>query len=146
MVARVDDGQLNIRFNSGHTKRWALPSRDDKAAIRKVRDEAVKFAEGTGVVFGQLQAVKKALTEAGYYVAKQCACCTFCTASQRPNYAGDAGIAGENRPVALQPSARARCWHRNIRLFVAVSRSSCKRRALRFSPLIEFHYGRLAAR
>jgi len=71
MVARVEYGELGIKFASGQSKRWSLPSRDDKAAIRKVRDEAVKFAEAAGAVFGQLQAVKKALTDTGYYVAKQ---------------------------------------------------------------------------
>ena len=70
MVARVADRELSVRFKSGDAKRWTLPARDDKVAIRKVRDEAVNFAEGVGAVFGQLQAVKKALTDARYYVAK----------------------------------------------------------------------------
>jgi hypothetical protein len=70
MVARAADGELSVRFASGQAKQWALPPRDDKAAIRKVRDEAVKFAEGAGAAFGQLQAVKKTLTDAGYHIAK----------------------------------------------------------------------------
>lgn len=70
MVARVDNGELSIKFHSGPSKRWHLPSKDDKTGIRKVRDDAVKFAAGVGAAFGQLQAVKKALTDAGYYVAK----------------------------------------------------------------------------
>src|SRR3972149_9324201 len=54
MVARAQNGELSITFASGSSKRWALPSKDDKRGIRKVRDEAVKFAEGVGAVFGQL--------------------------------------------------------------------------------------------
>ena len=70
MVARAENGELNIRFASGSSKRWALPSKDDKAGIRKVRGEALKFAAGAGASSGQLQAVMKALTEGGYHLTK----------------------------------------------------------------------------
>lgn len=70
MIARAENGELSIKFASGSSKRWALPSKDDKAGIRKVRDEAVKFAEGVGASSGQLYAVMKALTEAGYHLIR----------------------------------------------------------------------------
>jgi len=70
MVARAENGELSIKFASGSSKRWALPSKDDKAGIRKVRDEAVKFADGAGATSGQRHAVMKTLTEAGYHLAR----------------------------------------------------------------------------
>ena len=38
--------------------------------IRKIRDEAVYFAKNNGATSGQINAVKKTLTEAGYHITK----------------------------------------------------------------------------
>jgi len=82
-VERMDRGEYRLkrkaqRRNEGlvklllacPVKGWSLPKRDDKAGIRRVRDAAVQFAEENGATVGQVFAVKKALTEAGYHLVK----------------------------------------------------------------------------
>ena len=61
---------LLVEFADGETKRWKLPDRSDKAAIRIVRDAAVAFARDHGATEGQRNAVKKSLTTAKYYVGR----------------------------------------------------------------------------
>ncbi|MBI4192813.1 MAG: hypothetical protein HY525_20050 [Betaproteobacteria bacterium] len=70
MVARVRNSEMSIGFASGLERRWKLPSRDNKLEIRKVRDEAVRFAKGAKATPGQVNAVFKALTHAGYHLTK----------------------------------------------------------------------------
>lgn len=71
MSAKIDGQELVVAFAGGPSKRWSLPKRDDKAGIRRARDAAVQFAEQNGAtVVGQVAAVKKALTEAGYHLVK----------------------------------------------------------------------------
>ena len=70
MSASVERGHLQIRFADGLMERWELPNRSDKGAIRRVRDMAVAFARENQATLGQINAVKKALTEAGYYLTK----------------------------------------------------------------------------
>ena len=65
---KVVGQELIVSFKDGTSKKWSLPSRDDKTAIRRVRDEAVTFAEQNGATPGQIDAVKKALTSADYYL------------------------------------------------------------------------------
>ena len=68
MTTRVEDSQLLVQFADGAREQWGLPDRSDNAAIRRVRDAAVAFAHGQGATLGQVNAVKKALTDAGYYL------------------------------------------------------------------------------
>ena len=68
LTTQVEDSQLLVQFAGGASKRWRLPERSDKAAIRCVREAAVAFARGQGATLGQVNAVKKALTDAGYYL------------------------------------------------------------------------------
>lgn len=71
MSARVEVGHLVVTFEDGVRDRWKLPDRQDKAAIRAIRDEAVKFAlENDASDPGQTNAVRKALTDAGYHLTK----------------------------------------------------------------------------
>lgn len=66
-----NEDHLVVSFYGGKEKRFPLPSKDDKAGIRRVRDAAVAFAESQGAsVPGQTNAVRKALTDAGYYVSR----------------------------------------------------------------------------
>ena len=69
MSTRVLDSQLSVKFADNEIGRWALPDRSDKAEIRRVRDAAVAFALEHGASDpGQTNAVRKALTDAGYYL------------------------------------------------------------------------------
>jgi len=70
MSAWVERGHLSVRFADDQMETWELPDRSDKGAIRRVRDTAVAFARENQATLGQINAVKKALTEAGYYLTK----------------------------------------------------------------------------
>ena len=70
MSARVEDGHLLVEFADGQMERWKLPDRSDKEAIRRTRDFAVAFARDQEATLGQINAVKKALTEDGYHLTK----------------------------------------------------------------------------
>lgn len=70
MTAKVEDGQLSVAFANGPAKKWQLPLTDSKRDLRTVRDTAVAFAEQQGATEGQLKAVIKAMTSAGYHLTK----------------------------------------------------------------------------
>lgn len=71
MSARVERGQLLVQFADNEKKRWELPDPSDKGAIRRIRGEAIAFALEHGASDpGQVNAVKKALTDAGYYLSR----------------------------------------------------------------------------
>lgn len=58
-------------FEDGAREQWPLPDAHDKEGIRRVRDAAVKWALEQGASDpGQTNAVRKELTNAGYYVSR----------------------------------------------------------------------------
>jgi hypothetical protein len=72
MSARVERNMLIVDFEDGSRKEWDTPNRGDKDEIRRIRDEAVKFALENGASDpGQTNAVRKALTDAGYHLTKR---------------------------------------------------------------------------
>lgn len=71
LSAKVEKGVLRLAFADGPSYRWLLASRADKDIIRQVRRDAVAWAEENGATNpGQTNAVKKALTDARYYLTK----------------------------------------------------------------------------
>lgn len=71
MSARVANGHMVVRFQDDVTTfAQRLPAQNDKQAIRELRDSAVAFAKAKGATIGQINAVRKTLTDNGYYVAK----------------------------------------------------------------------------
>ena len=72
MSARTAHGQLVVEFTKdGTAKCWELPDKSDQEAIRQLREEAVAFALDHGATDpGQTNAVRKALTGAGYYISR----------------------------------------------------------------------------
>ena len=70
MSAHISNNQLQITFQDGASRSWPLPSRSDKAGIKAVRDKAVTFAREHGATIGQVNAVKKALTDNEYWTTK----------------------------------------------------------------------------
>jgi negative regulator of replication initiation len=70
MSARVSNEMLYVEFLGGLSNKWQLPPKDNKAAISKVRKLAVEFAENSGASLGQVHAVVKAMTDAGYHITK----------------------------------------------------------------------------
>lgn len=70
MSAYVNSNFLIVEFEGGPRQQFPLPDSANKLAIRKVRDDAVQFAEDNEASLGQVNAVKKALTDAGYHLTK----------------------------------------------------------------------------
>jgi len=67
----ADGKRLVVSFEGGERNEWRLPDKSKKEAIRDVRDKAVKFALSQGATDpGQTNAVRKALTNHGYYLTK----------------------------------------------------------------------------
>jgi negative regulator of replication initiation len=66
----IDDGSLVLSFQAGSSRSWKLPAKSDKGAIRATRSEAVEFAKAQDATHGQINAVKKTLTDAGYYLTR----------------------------------------------------------------------------
>ena len=66
----ISGNELRVAFASGASKSWKLPPKSDKAALRSVRDAATSFAESKGATLGQINAVKKTLTDSGYHLLK----------------------------------------------------------------------------
>ena len=71
MSARIEDSQLLVEFEGGAVNRWELPHRSEKEHIKRLREEAVAFALEHGATDpGQTNAVRKALTDAGFHISK----------------------------------------------------------------------------
>jgi len=70
LSAKVEEGKLRVRFDGGPNREWTLPSKSDKSALRKTTYDAMEFAGHNGATDGQILAVRKALTDAGYHLTK----------------------------------------------------------------------------
>lgn len=69
--AYLTNGRLQVEYQSGPRKQFMLPaSKNEKMAIREVLDSALAFGKETGATIGQLNAIRKALTDAGYHLTK----------------------------------------------------------------------------
>jgi hypothetical protein len=72
MTAQViDQGAsevLSVRFEGGASREWVLPVKGDVSELKRITDEALHFAEGEGGSKGQLQYIRKALSQAGHYI------------------------------------------------------------------------------
>ena len=62
MFQTVRGGKLILEFETGQKREWELPSKEDAAAIRRIRDEAIEFVRETGGTEGQKGAAMRALT------------------------------------------------------------------------------------
>jgi hypothetical protein len=64
-------GELMVEFAGEKVRTWSLPqSQSDKAKIRAVRDDAWAYARSVGASDGQLRAIQKALSDAGYHLLR----------------------------------------------------------------------------
>ncbi|WKZ32555.1 MAG: hypothetical protein QY316_11665 [Thermodesulfobacteriota bacterium] len=71
LSTRVNDaGKLVVDFQNGSRREWVLPSRNEKKEIRKVIEEASVFAHENDATIGQINAIRKALTDSGYHLTK----------------------------------------------------------------------------
>jgi len=70
MSCYISNNQLHVTFQDGSTRSWPLPNRDDKNGIKAVREKAVTFAREHEASIGQINAVKKTLTDNEYWTSK----------------------------------------------------------------------------
>jgi len=70
MSCHIGNNQLQVTFQDGATRSWPLPTRSDKAGIKAVRDKAVTFVKEHKATIGQINAVKKTLTDNEYWTSK----------------------------------------------------------------------------
>jgi len=69
MSTRIEDNYFAIEFARGASKKFNLPDRQDKEGIKRLASYAVQFAIEQGATIpGQVNAVRKGLTERGYYI------------------------------------------------------------------------------
>ena len=67
MTVKIEDNELLVKFADGNLNTWILPlNREDREALI-IRREAIEFAKQNGATRGQICAVIKTLTQAGYY-------------------------------------------------------------------------------
>ncbi|SRR6266700_3748844 len=70
LTQRQEGNDLVFRFAGGAERRFPLPARSDKPAIRQLRDEAILWARQNGATDGQQGAVMRALTSRGFHITK----------------------------------------------------------------------------
>ena len=70
LECRVYVGVLDLTFASGDNRRFILPNRDNKEGIRVVLNEAQEWAQEHDASEGQLNAIRKALTDNDYHLIR----------------------------------------------------------------------------
>ncbi|MCM2264604.1 MAG: hypothetical protein NDI73_05365 [Desulfuromonadales bacterium] len=70
MSSYINHNQLHVEFQNGESSFWPLPDPKGKAAIRTVLSKALEFASKQNASIGQLNAVRKTLTDGGYHLTK----------------------------------------------------------------------------
>ncbi len=70
MRSYIGGNELHVEFQNGNSSSWILPDRNDKAGIRAVLDKAIVFARENGASIGQINAVRKTLTDEDYHLIK----------------------------------------------------------------------------
>ena len=72
MSAGVTNDRLFIEFEGVGPRPFALPhDLSDRTAIKRVRADAHSYARAQGATQGQIDAITKALNEAGYYTQRR---------------------------------------------------------------------------
>ena len=69
-TARIEGDHLFVSYQSGESQRFPLPNRNDREGIRLLTNNALLFARDMNATIGQQNAVRKALTDAGYHINK----------------------------------------------------------------------------
>jgi negative regulator of replication initiation len=70
MTSYINKNQLNVEFANGASLSWTLPNQSDKKAIRTILDKAITFAKENKASLGQINAIRKTLTDNGYHLTK----------------------------------------------------------------------------
>lgn len=70
LTARIEDNTAIMSFASGASRNFPLPDRLNREEIRNVTTDVINFVEKHGGTEGQINAARKALTDAGYHIVK----------------------------------------------------------------------------
>ncbi|MBT4512457.1 MAG: hypothetical protein HOC20_09650 [Chloroflexi bacterium] len=70
MTPKITNGVFSLEFEDGASREFNLPPKHDKGALRDVLEDALSFANRNNATEGQLQYVRKALTDNGYHLTK----------------------------------------------------------------------------
>ena len=70
LTARVEGNTAIMSFASGVSRKFPLPDRLNREEIRNVTTDVMNFVEKHGGTEGQINAGRKALTDAGYHIVK----------------------------------------------------------------------------
>ena len=66
----IDDSNILVSFASGKSREFQLPDRLNREAIRDLTSDVMKYVEDQEGTIGQINAARKALTDAGYHILK----------------------------------------------------------------------------
>jgi hypothetical protein len=69
--ARIENGVLHLGYEEGGSRSWQLPDRTDKEGIKRVRDEAWRFADEHGGTKGQKEGIVHVMADAKYFVSSR---------------------------------------------------------------------------
>lgn len=69
----IRDKEISFRFgDNGPWKTWKLPTdKKNTQEVRRIRGEALDFGRANGATDGQLNAIGKAFSDAGYYLNRK---------------------------------------------------------------------------
>lgn len=70
MTLYISRNQFHIEFQDGGSRSWTLPDPKDKVGIREILYKAIAFAKEHRASRGQINAVRKKLTDEGYHLTK----------------------------------------------------------------------------
>jgi len=70
LTSYINHNQLHVEFQDGASSSWSLPDPKDKANLRAVLEKALSFARENGASVGQVNAVRKTMTNEGYHLTK----------------------------------------------------------------------------
>lgn len=70
LSTRIEGNSILLSFASGISMRFTLPDRQDREKIRDVTTNVMNFVEENRGTEGQINAARKALTDAGYHMVK----------------------------------------------------------------------------
>ena len=70
LTTRIEGDCLLASFASGASMSFQLPDQLDREAISDLTSDVMQFVKDRGGTLGQINAARKALTDAGYHITK----------------------------------------------------------------------------
>jgi 5-methylcytosine-specific restriction endonuclease McrA len=68
---QITGREVSFRFSDDPWESWELPAnKEDKQEVRRIRQEALDFGRANGATPGQLSAIEKVFSDAGYYLTR----------------------------------------------------------------------------